>query len=251
MPQSTSNTVGTVWRYVSAVPDRVVMSQADHRATLDRLAEVASFAVPAVVADFDGWMATTSVGGGRADQPDRHPDPDDLVVAVGNGLRELHQLDPEKVFGRDRGNGWSVVAARATLAVERGLVDPLTLPPPYNRYGADQLLAMMLDGRPDPGGDAAHHVVCHGRPTMDCFHVEGGRFNGLARFETAIAADRHLDLAVIHQSVQETLGPEAVFRFYEAYALDPVLPRLEHYILAGHLTGPLRAAEVIAVPEPS
>jgi aminoglycoside phosphotransferase len=65
--------------------------------------------------------------------------------------------------------------------------------------------------------------------------VAGPTFSGFDRIDVMMAADRHFDLAVLHRSVHDLLGPEAVFRLYDAYGLEPDLIRLDHYILASHL----------------
>jgi len=168
-----------------------------------------------------------------AAQPDRHHQVIGVRVAVGTGLRALHDLplpgDPGMTIG------WAAVADRCRAAVAAAEPAAHRLPEPYGRYPMDQLLTMFIDGRPaDPDADL---VVCHGQPTLDRFLVEGGRFQGLTGFDSVIVANRHLDLAVIHQSVQAVLGPEAVFRLYAAYGQDPNVALLEHHILASHLLG--------------
>lgn len=212
-----------------------------HRLFLNRLAERAPFEF--VSHEQQGGAGSSApLAGHPADRPDLHPDPDDLVVAVGHGLRILHDLETGPLLepgGEATGPafGWEAVKARCVAAVGGSSVDPDRLPEPYNRYSADQLLSMFVEGKPEKADDSSDLVVCHGRPTMDRFYVDGGQFQGFTAVDDALVADRHLDLAVIHQSVQVVLGREAVFRFYESYGQDPNLARLEHYVLASHLLG--------------
>lgn len=217
-------------------------------AVLDRLAGRAPFAVPEVVMAAGGWVVTRTPAGERADRPERHADPDDLVCAVGAGLRSLHDLPVGELArheGASPGSGWDAVAERCRAAVAGGRVDRSRLPAPYDRYPPDRLLELFLDGRPAIDDD----VLCHGRATMEAFLVDHGRFSGFARLDVALVADRHLDLATAHRSAQAVFGPEAVFRLYDAYGADPDLVRLDHYVLAGHLlgsgatSGPVEAAE--------
>lgn len=205
-------------------------------ALLDRLAGSAPFAVPTIVGEAGRWLVTARPDGHPADRPELHADPDELVTAVGAGLKALHDL-PLSALRADDGarppEGWPAVAERCRAAVADGLVDSAALPGPYDRYRPDELLAMLIGGRPS----AEDLVCCHGSPSAGMLLVAGGRFVGFDGIESALVADRHLDLAVAHQSVQHHLGPEAVFRLYDAYGGDPDVIRLDHYVLASHLLG--------------
>ncbi len=214
------------------------------------------FPVAAVVGSVDRWLVTTGPDGLSAGSPDHHPDPDDLVAAVGRGLRLLHDLDrsilpaPWSQTDTDTadGRGWQAVADRCREMVEAGLVDSARLPPPYSRYGPDQLLAMLLDGRPAD----EELVLCHGAAAMSRFVVDNGTFRGFDVLDSALVADPHLDLAALHLDLQRLMGPESVFRFYEAYGADPKLVNLDHYLLANHLlANPLSANPLPANTPPA
>lgn len=210
---------------------------------LRRLGSAAPFPVPQVLAVCGRWAALRLPPGRPAHRPENHGDPDDLVVAIGSGLRSLHELPLTVVRGdvataggcvaRSPAEGWEAVAARCRLMVESGAVERDRLPAPYDRYGPARLLSMLIDGRPE----TEEPVCCHGFPVAERILVDGGRFAGFERYDTTLVADRHLDLAVAHLSVQHHLGPEAVFRFYDSYGADPDLVRLDHYVLAAHLLG--------------
>ncbi len=222
---------------------------ARHRRLLRLVASAAPFAVPTVTAESDGVLVTSPPSGTPADQPDQHPDPDDLIVAVGVGLRALHELavSPFLVDDHDQpvASGWGAVADRCRAAVANGSVNTAELPEPYRRYTAAQLLEMCLDGSPASVGDEADMVLCHGRPALAEFLATNGSFTGFASLSDVLVADRHYDLAVLHQSAQQVLGPEAVFRLYESYGQDPNLAKLEHYVLVSHLLGTAPAQAVI------
>lgn len=194
-------------------------------------AENISDAISAVArrAVANGWTSYQTPTGHPADRPDLHSDPDDLVVAVGTGLRALHDLPLED----GSPIGWQTLFEQCKQAVELPSFDPAQLPPPYNRYDGRALLTMMTDGQPG----TEERRVCHGYPELGQFMVDGGRFSGFTNLDTLTVADQHLDLSVVHRCVHHHLGPQAVFRFYDAYGADPDLIRLDHYILVSHILG--------------
>lgn len=212
-----------------------------HARRLRLIAAAAPFEVPTVTGESDGVLVTSPPSGTPADQPDQHPDPDDLIVAVGAGLRTLHGLDVSPFLVDDQDQpvvaGWELVAQRCRIAVENRSVRPAELPEPYSRYSAEQLLEMCLDGFSGFADDNIDTVLCHGHPVLAQFLASNGSFSGFASLTDVTVADRHYDLAVLHQSVQQVLGPEAVFRLYESYGQDPKLAKLEHYVLVSHLLG--------------
>lgn len=207
----------------------------------------ASFPVGAVLAATEGWMVTARPSGYPADRPDLHADPDDLVVAVGAGLQRFHSIPIASVpAAAENASGWGSVAEACRRAVTAPGFDASALPAPYDRYDGPALLSMMVDGRPA----AEEPVCCHGQPSLAQFIVDRAAFTGFGDLSGVVVADRHLDLAVTHQSVHHELGPEAVFRFYESYGEDPDLVRLDHYVLVAHLLGtsPTPATGATATP---
>lgn len=228
-----------LWFVGSAAIQRFASTEgpAGSAAVIGRLGD-ADFPVGAVLGSHEEWLVTERVAGESAGRPDLHPDPDDLVVAVGHGLRLLHDL-PIETLETDADWplvdwGWEPVLARCRRRVEDGTLDAKELPHPYDRYQPSELLAMLAEGRPDK----EDLVCCHGAAVVDRVMVESGTFRGFDRLDSAVVADRHLDLAVMHLSLQELLGPEAVFRFYDSYGADPDLVRLDHYVLVSHLLDP-------------
>lgn len=222
----------TVWRTGEADGDQRL---------LDRLAAAASFAVPQVRGRVGAWLVSELAGGERADRPERHAEPGSLARAVGSGLAALHGL-PVGVLETDAAvppDRWATVIERCRQRVAAGLVDTGRLPEPYARYDAERLLEMFEGTGNGQAGAAPPDppVLCHGRPTLDRVLVDGGRFVGFDGFESAVVADRHLDLAVAHRSIAEVLGAEAVVGLYEGYGFDPDLIRLDRAVLASHLLG--------------
>lgn len=184
--------------------------------------------------DVDGGTTSVpeGVGGRPADQPEHHGDLDGAVAAVARALRTLHDLDPS---GAPLATGWEDLERDIELA---GIVDTDRLPEPYSRYRTEDLRSIWVGGRPA----TEDLVVCHGHPTLDRFRIEtepssSGRVEVCAivdadRFRVA---DRHLDLAIVQQSLLAVYGFDAVVLFYEHYGHEPDMLRLDHYVLAGLL----------------
>ncbi|MFT7597749.1 MAG: aminoglycoside phosphotransferase [Acidimicrobiales bacterium] len=157
------------------------------------------------------------------DRPDRLGDLVSVVGLVAEILLRIHALPIDDApFDR----GWEALASRLDNEV-----DGAELPEPYCRYDLATLQRLWRDGRPD----TEDLVVCHGSPLLVNMGFGDGRLTTLARVDHPCVADRHLDLAIAHQSIQQHLGPEAVFAFYDAYGIPPDLVRLDHYVLASHL----------------
>lgn len=191
------------------------------------------FAAPRLLLDHTDeqgrWLVTSRLAGEPADRFEALGDIQGLVELLGRSLRALHDLDTD---GFPFAAGWEAVRADVERRRDRGDIDPTTLPEPYCRYDADRLVELWSEGRPTASEDL---VVCHGAPTMTNFIVDGPNLSGLANVDDLRLADRHLDLAVIHRSLHETLGGESPLIFFDAYGLDPGLVQLDHYVLADML----------------
>lgn len=173
--------------------------------------------------------------------------PAEVAEALGAALARLHAGDGATF--RDRttvGTGEQPVAlgpdqllaAVADRAAD-GRLEPEWLPHPYRRYTVDELIRLASEGAStllDRG--EAEPVPVHGDPRLENLVVDDG--DG-ARLDSEIAGtgfgDRHLDIAIAHQSVHRHLGTEAVMAFYQGYGRDPDLVLLDHYILISLLLG--------------
>ncbi len=179
----------------------------------------------------------------RAGEPHRHGDLDGVVAAVARALRTLHDLDPAAA---PLPTGWDDLERTIELEGIETLEPPVELAAPYDRYSLADLRSIWVGGRPA----TEDLVVCHGRATLDRFWVatepnSDGRVEvtALGDAERFRVADRHLDLAVVQQSLLAVYGFEAVVLFYEHYGTDPDMLRLDHYVLAGLLLdGPITSA---------
>lgn len=188
---------------------------------------------PAVLAvDTDergGWLVTRTIGGVPAHLAERHGDVERVVLAVARTLRQLHELP---VADCPFDAGWDVLDAEVARSLDAGLIDTADLGPPFYRYDAARLVELWRQGRP---AGPQEQVVVHGDPSLPNVIVDPRAGAGLVDAGRLGVGDRHLDLAVVHASIQRNLGPQAVFAFYDAYGTDPDLVRLEHYRLGALL----------------
>ncbi len=191
--------------------------------------------------EFDSQVAAAIHGalgdpgdGHRADRPDLHGDLPGVPAALGRGLARIHRVvlsDPVAPVD---------VSALVEDLLLAGRLDTLSLPEPYRRYRAAELVEMWRRW-PEPVTPTAPAVCSVGRLTVDRMLLADGEVVGIGGGEYGLIADRHLDLAVIHHSIHLSLGAEAVFGFYEAYGMDPDLVLLDRYVLCAHLLGWLPA----------
>ncbi len=181
-----------------------------------------------------------------ADRPDLHGQVEGLIEGLGQALRALHDTptsadelsDPATKDSDSKGwsdlpQGWQALADEIQRAIDGDQVQTNDLPDPYRRYDARRLHEIWIEGRPE----TEDLVLSHGNPRLASFFFDGSHFVGTEGLEHFCLADRHLDLAIIHQEIHTHLGAEAIFGFYEAYGRDPDLLRLDHYLLGSFLRG--------------
>ncbi len=168
--------------------------------------------------------------------------PGELAEAMGDALARLHAGDRDRAPGLESGaaslGSDRLLALVADRAAE-GLLRPELLPHPYQRYSVDELTKLVGDGAKVVSDRAeAEPVPVHGDPRLEHLVVDDGDGPRVAGdLAGAGLGDRHLDLAIAHQSVHRHLGAEAVMAFYQGYGRDPDLVLLDHYILMSLLLG--------------
>ncbi len=167
--------------------------------------------------------------------------PAEVAEAVGAALARLHAGDGD---GAGPESGAASLRSEQLLALvahraAKGLLRPELLPNPYQRYSADELIRLVGEGA-KVATDRAETapVPVHGDPRLEHLVVDDGDGPRVADdLAGAGLGDRHLDLAIAHQSVHRHLGAEAVMAFYQGYGRDPDLVLLDHYILMSLLLG--------------
>jgi kanamycin kinase len=184
--------------------------------------------VPRVIehgADADGaWLVTEAVPGRSAVDPRWSADPAAAAVAIGRGLRLLHDALPVERCPFD----WSV-EQRLTRADERiaegeGPADRF----PEHRH-LDLAEARARIGDP-PAIDRL--VVCHGDACVPntLLHDDGG-FAAHVDLGSLGVADRWADLAVAAWSMDWNFGPGYDGGVYDGYGIAPDRDRLAYYRL--------------------
>lgn len=199
---------------------------ATNRGWLGEHVSVAAAELHVVVAE-TAWLVTERLDGVPADRPDLHGDVGSLAEVAGTALRQLHDLSVD-LAPQQLERGWDAVERVAALSVGGGIDE---VDEPYQRYSPPELLDLFRAGRPAD----EDLVICHGDADLANMVAHQGAFVGWVDLGGVRLADRHFDLAHAHASVLRSLGPEAVYVFYDAYGRDPDLLRLDHYLLAKQL----------------
>jgi kanamycin kinase len=222
-------------------PERAFVKWAPAGSGLDLAAEAARMtwasayaAVPRVLGQGSGaegaWLVTTPVAGESAVSERWKAAPAAAVVAIGEGLRALHDALPVEACPYS----WSVeerldVAHRRARA---GRQDPARRHPVHQGLSVAEALSV-LDV--PPVVDAP--VVCHGDACAPNTLVgDDGRWSGHVDLGTLGVADRWADLAIATWSTQWNYGPGWEARLLDAYGIGPDPARTRYYRLLWDFT---------------
>lgn len=200
----------------------------------ERLAWAQRFTpVPHVLAagsDHTGtWLHTAALPGGNAVDARWLADPAPAVVAIGRGLRALHDRLPvdECPFT------WSVESrlASAEDRFARGQIDVARWHADYRHLTVAEALVQAMDRPP-----IDHLVVCHGDACAPNTLVDDdGHWAGHVDLATLGVADRWADLAIASWSLDWNFGPGWQGVFFAAYEIDPDPERIAYYRLMWEL----------------
>ena len=151
--------------------------------------------------DSGWWLVTTALPGGNAVADQWKMRPAAAVVAIGEGLRALHDA----------------------LPVDRC---------PFS-WSIEVRLAKELVPRPEGDAPAVDRlVVCHGDPCAPNTLLDGaGRWTGHVDFGDMGRADRWADLAVATWSTRWNYGPGWEQALLDAYGVDADPERTRYYRL--------------------
>jgi kanamycin kinase len=172
-------------------------------------------AVPRVLdqgADDDGaWLVTAALPGRSAVDPRWRAEPRTAVVAIGEGLRALHETLP-------------VAGCPFSWAAEDRVADA-------RRRAAEGLIGAVLEMVGDvPPPDRT--VVCHGDACApNTLLAEDGRWSGHVDLGALGVADRWADLAVATWSTEWNYGPGWERPLLDAYGIRPDPERSRYYRL--------------------
>ena len=169
------------------------------------------------------WMVTAALPGGNAVEPRWKADPRPAVVALGRGLRALHDALPVD----DCPFTWSA-ADRVTSAHRRSAeLEPRRWHPSHHGLDVPTALAAVSD---TPPIDRA--VVCHGDACAPNTLLDpSAAVVGYVDLGSLGLADRWADLAVASWSLAWNYGTGYEAGFFQAYGVRPDPERIAYYRL--------------------
>ena len=225
---------------VGTGPDRCFVKWAPAGSPLDLAAEAARMTwalaytpVPRVLgldADSEGsWLVTVALPGHSAVSPRWLADPRTAVIAIGEGLRAMHDALPVvgcpfSLMARDR----IAVAQRAAAA---GRLDTSDWAPEHLEFGIEGAIAQVQNIPP-----ADELVVCHGDACApNTLIAEVGRWSGHVDLGDLGVADRWADLAIATWSTGWNYGPGWEQVLLDAYGIEPDAERTRYHRLLWEL----------------
>ena len=221
--------------------DRCFVKWAPAGSPLDLAAEAARMAwaaaytpVPRVLdlgADGEGsWLVTALLPGHNAVSQRWLADPHTAVIAIGEGLRAMHDALPVadcpfSWMAQDR-----ITAAQQAAAA--GYVDTSNWAPEDLELGIEGAIAQIRDA---PSADKL--VVCHGDACApNTLIADNGRWSGHVDLGDLGVSDRWADLAVAALSIGWNYGPGWEQVLLDAYGIKPDAERTRYYRLLWELS---------------
>jgi kanamycin kinase len=221
-------------------PERCFAKWAPAGSPLDLAAEAARMTwavaytpVPRVLgqgADSEGsWLVTEALPGHNAVSQRWLADPRTAVIAIGEGLRAMHDALPVA------GCPFSWMAEDRIAAAERaaaaGRLDTSDWAPEHLEFGIEGVLAQ---ARNIPPTDKL--VVCHGDACApNTLITDNGQWSGHVDLGDLGAADRWADLAIATWSTGWNYGPGWEQLLLNAYGIKPDAERTRYYRLLWEL----------------
>lgn len=204
----------------------------DLGAEAERLAWAGLFVpVPRVLdagSDDDGaWLVTAALPGTSAVAWTH--DPRTAAIALGVGLRRLHEALPVASCPFSWAAEDRLDRARRRLAEGHG---PSSWFAEHRHLSASAALAALADPPP-----VQRPVVCHGDPCVpNTLLAADGTFTGVVDLGSLGVADPWADLAVAAWSTEWNFGPGVAREVYAAYGVAPDEERIAYYRLLWDLT---------------
>ncbi|MGC9665017.1 aminoglycoside 3'-phosphotransferase [Planosporangium sp. 12N6] len=177
-----------------------------------------------------GWLLTAEPPGDSAVAARWKADPRTAVVAIGRGLRHLHDTLPvaDCPFSWSTEDQLGRVRSRATA----GTLNPARWHPDLAGWDVPRALARLADVRP-----VDRPVVCHGDSCApNTLVTEDGTWAGHVDLGTLGVADRWADLAVATWSLDWNYGPGWQEVLLDAYGVAPDPERTAYYRLLWELS---------------
>lgn len=175
------------------------------------------------------WMATAGLPGDNAVSPRWTDDPSTAVIAIGEGLRALHEALPVEHCPYT----WST-SERIAEAHQRAAQGQIDLSEwDAEHHGLSLPAALRAAAEPPP---IDHLVVCHGDACApNTLISDDGHWSGHVDFGSLGTADRWADLAIATWSTNWNYGPGWEDELLAAYGIDPDPERAKYYRLLWEL----------------
>jgi kanamycin kinase len=181
-------------------------------------------------ADGEGsWLVTAPVPGHNAVSPRWLADPRTAVIAIGEGLRAMHDALPVT----DCPFSWMAPdrLAAAQRAAAAGHLDTSAWAPEHVELGFEGAIAQVQNIPP-----ADKLVVCHGDACApNTLIADNGRWSGHVDLGDLGVADRWADLAIATWSTGWNYGPGWEQVLLDAYGVKLDLERTRYYRLLWEL----------------
>jgi kanamycin kinase len=196
--------------------------------------------VPRVLAegaDASGtWLVTAALPGRSAVEEMWKARPRTAVIAIGEGLRALHEALPVGSCPFSWAAEDRLTDARNRAAA--GLIGPAEWDPQHQRLGLTRALELAGDIPP-----VDRLVVCHGDAcSPNTLIADGGRWSGHVDMGELGVADRWADLAIATWSTQWNYGPGWERLLLDAYGITADDDRIRYYRLLWDLGAGATAA---------
>jgi kanamycin kinase len=181
-------------------------------------------------ADGEGsWLVTAALPGHNAVSPRWLADPRPAVIAIGAGLRAMHDALP----AADCPFSWMAAdrIAAAQRAAAAGRLDTSDWAAEHRELGVEGVLAQVQD---IPSADKL--AVCHGDACApNTLITDDGRWSGHVDLGDLGVADRWADLAIATWSTGWNYGPGWEQLLLDAYGIKPDAERIRYYRLLWEL----------------
>jgi len=171
------------------------------------------------------WLITAALPGQNAVASKWKTQPRTAVIAIGEGLRSLHEALPVSAcpFSWTANDRLAGIRSRASEA----RIDPAAWHQVHRNLGIDQALALLADVPPTD-----RLVVCHGDSCApNTLMTDDGRWSGHVDLGQLGVADRWADLAIATWSAQWNYGPGWERVLLDAYGVQEDAQRTRYYRL--------------------
>jgi aminoglycoside phosphotransferase len=175
--------------------------------------------------DTNEYLLMSEIKGNNAADPSYQTNAKDVMVSLGEGLKQIHQLSLDQCPFQLR---LDKKISEAYNRVKSGLVDVYDFDEIRKGKDPNDLYKELVNNRPV----TEDIVFTHGDYCLPNIILHNGVVSGFIDLGRAGVADRYQDLALAIRSITYNFGMEYVPYFLEAYGLDELdNQKVEYYQL--------------------